>query len=300
MQKPEEVKQVDPSLFLIGGLLEFPVYSFYLGSPNIKGKAYVPNVAPRIGPRIMYKKIGLRMTFALPMPSREEERRGSTEQRNTTLSFYWKKHAFDLYYQYFKGFYLGSPLVEIEENKPNRYTQLPDATSKNWGFNWYYNVNPGQFSLNSAFDQSEFTTPSGGSWVLIPFYRHWNISLGDTIFKGSEPDDIDIVPSFSKGTFETAGSSLAHARSWNMNRYYLSTLAGLGPALQFQRYLRDDIENNKWTLAAKLNLNFSVGWKEKDYTTGAKFILDSIYSRVSQQDVYSSFVSAELFYNQRF
>jgi len=286
---------------LIGGVIfEFPVYSFYLGSPNINGRAYVPNVYPRIGLRLMYKRMGVRTTLALPLPGREIERRGETTQSNTTLSFHWRQHAFDFYYQYFRGFYLGSPLVEIKENKPNRYTLLPNAVSRNWGFNWYYNVDPSRFSLNSAFDQTQFNAEAGNSWVLIPFYRHWTVNLGDTIIKGSEADDPDTLPEFRAGIFDTLGASLAYAQMWVFKKYYVSTLTGLGPGVQFQKYELAQNNRERYSGALKLNFNLSLGQKRQTDALGVKFILDSIYSRVSDTDVYSSFVAAEFFYNRQF
>jgi hypothetical protein len=299
MPTPAENEVLKNSDFILGAVLEFPAYSFYMGSPDLYGKAYVPNFAPRIGPRIVYKKVGLRGSFALPMPERENDRRGESDQSNAVLSFYWKRFAFDFYYQYFKGFYASNPITELDAHKPDRYSQLPDAKSTHWGFNWYYNVNATQFSLGSAFDQTDAQIQEGGSWVIIPFYRHWKIDLGNRIIKGSDSDSIDVVPPLKSGEFDTLGSSIAYARTWTRNDTYFSLLGGAGPALQKQTYSDNGNQKERMTLAGKMNLNLSAGLKPKKYMIGSSLILDSIYSQISNKEVYSTLVSVELFISKR-
>lgn len=299
MKPPEENEVLSESAFIVGAVLEFPMYGFYLGSPDIYGQAYVPNFSPRLGPRIVYKKIGLRGSFALGMPDKEERRRGQSDQANAVLSFYWKKYAFDFYYQYFKGFYVSGPLTELDTHKPDRYSQLPDAKSTHWGFNWYYNVNATQFSLGSAFDQTDASIAAGESWVIVPFYRHWTIHLGDRIIKGSAADAIDTIPPLSSGTFDTLGTSIAYAKTWTFDKTYISALGGLGPGIQQQEYEDNGKIKDRTTIAGKLNLNLSAGFKPKEYMVGTTFILDSIYAQVSGEEVYSTLVSLEFFLSKR-
>lgn len=300
MQTPEQNKVLSEKDFILGAVLEFPTYSFYLGSPDLYGKAYVPNFSPRIGPRIIYKKIGLRAGFALPLPDKEVRRRGESEQKNFILSFYFRKFAFDFYYQNFKGFYVSNPLTEFDFHKPDRFSQLPDAFSRHWGLNWYYNVSASQFSLGSAFDQSDSELQAGESWVIIPFYRYWKINLGERIIKGSDSDSLDTLPPLRAGEFNTLGGSVAYAKTWTYKKTYLSLLGGAGPALQKQSYIEKGVDQDRLTLAGKLNLNMSIGMKPKDYMLGTTFILDTIYSQISNKEVYSTLASIEIFYSRKF
>ena len=63
---PAPVQAFEPVLEpgLTRALVEFPVYSFYLGSPDINGVAYVPNFSPRLGVHLSWKEIGF--TFTSP------------------------------------------------------------------------------------------------------------------------------------------------------------------------------------------------------------------------------------------
>ena len=300
MPTPEQNEVLDERDIIIGAVVELPMYSFYLGSPDLYGKAYVPNFSPRVGPRLVYKKIGLRAGFALPLPDKEERRRGKSDQNNFILSFYWKKFAFDFYYQFFKGFYVSSPLIELDLHKPDRFSQLPEAVSKHWGFNWYYNVSASQFSLGSAFDQTEANMQAGDALVIIPFYRYWRIDLGDRIIKGSDADSLDQIPNLSDGEFHTLGASIAYSKMWTHRRTYFSMLGGVGPAFQEQSYTEKCNDKERVTIAGKFNLNLSAGMKQKEYMMGSTLILDTIYSQVSNNEVYSTLLSLELFLSRRF
>lgn len=68
--------------WLVEAVLELPLYSFYLGAPAVDGVAYVPNFAPRLGPRLVYREFGAMITFSLPIPELEKYRRGDSVQEN--------------------------------------------------------------------------------------------------------------------------------------------------------------------------------------------------------------------------
>jgi hypothetical protein len=281
-------------------MVDFPTYSFYFGPPDDDGKAYVPNVPFRIGPTLLYKRFGLKWGIPVSMPDREIDRRGRTEQINFVFSFYWQQYAVDLSYQKFKGFYLGSPLVEIEDNRPNRYTQFPEARSEQWSLNLYYNVSPSKYSLSSAFDSAEREIKRGHSWTFIPFYRHWEFDLGNSVVQGSRADDIAQIPNLSQATFDTLGTTIAYAVTETKKSFYITGLAGLGPAGQIQYFHEGEEYKKQVRPALKVNVNGSIGAKSIDNGYGAKAAIDTIYSRVSGTDVYSSVFVAELFYNYFF
>lgn len=283
---------------ILGGVLEFPIYSFYVGSPNINGKAFVPNFAPRLGPRVAWKKLGVRATFALPIPSAEIERRGESKQRNFIFNFYWKKYALDLYYQRFRGFYIASPFTELEVDRPSRYPQLPDAEVRHFGFNFYYKTHPTEFNFDNAFDQTQREAKAGRSTIIVPFYRHWKMDLGNRFIEGSD-GTTTTMPNLAAGTFDTVGCTFGRTRTWVKDSVFLSLLWGLGPGLQIQKYLDSGNEFSKIAVAGKLNLNGSVGMRHKDYAYGAQAMLDTLYSRISGTEIYSTLASVEFFFNKR-
>lgn len=286
----------------VQGVFEAPFYYFYLGAPAIQGVTYVPSFAPRLGPRILWKEIGITMTFALPIPEVEQERRGVSKQTEILLNSYWRQNAIDLYFLRSHGFYVTGPFRELSVHKPQRYPQLPDAEVTNYGFNWYYVYDPDSYSLKAAFDQSEFQTKSGGSWLVSPFYNHFEIGLGARFIPGIGDDSITSMPSLSSGRFDTAGASFGGGYSYIAGRFFASALLAAGPGLEYQRIGRSDGggDFNHLSVAVKINFNASIGWNSQSYVGGIKFLLDSLSSNVSGTEVASNLISGQVFFGARF
>jgi hypothetical protein len=287
--------------WLIEPVLEFPFYSFYLGAPAVKGVAYLPNFAPRLGPRVVYKDIGTIVTFSLPIPASERERRGDSKASSLIVNSYWRQNAFDLYYQRYRGFYISSPWTELSVHKPARFAQIPDAQVLNYGLNWYYVFSPGRYSLAAAYDQSEFQIKSGGSWMIHPFYNHLDMYLGSGFVAGSDPEAFPSLPNLAAGRFDTAGAGVGYGYLYVDGHFFTGIQGAYGPGVQIQRIERSDGDRSTvYSLAAKLNVNASAGWNYDQYVGGAKLLVDSVWARVQNTQVTSTLVSLQLFFGKRF
>ena len=288
-------------LGLVQGIAEFPFYNFYLGAPNIQGVGYWPSFAPRLGPRIMWKDLGVVFTFALPIPTVEQQRRGSSEATEIVLNSYWRRNAIDLYYYRIRGFYASSPWSELDFSQPARYPQLPDAVVSDYGANWYFVIDPDQFSLKAAFDQNEFQVKSGGSFLINPFYNHFEMSLGTVLIPGIGDDSLQSVPNLASAKLDSIGSSVGGGYSFIKGRFFATGLASVGPGLQIQQVQTAAGDfNTYYNLAIKINVNLAAGWNLKSYVGGVKFLLDSMNSWVENTEVASNIWSGQLFLGARF
>lgn len=293
-------KDVDHK-WLVESVLEFPFYSFYVGAPDVNGVAYLPNFMPRLGPRIIYKDFGAMVTFSLPIPKEEVRRRGNSKEETFILNSYWRQNALDIYYQSIQGFYVDSPFTELSFNKPERYPQLPDTRVLNMGFNWYYVVTPNRYSLKAAFDQNEFQLTSGGSWVIHPFFTHFEMFLGDRLIPGSSSDMLSQLPNLASGRFDTMGMALGYGYTYIRSHFFLSAQGVWGPAIQVQRIQRSNGNSSEvLSFAAKLNVNGAAGWNHEDYVSGVKVLVDSLWANVIDTQLSSSLVSVQFFLGRRF
>lgn len=293
-------KEVDRP-WMVQGVLEFPFYSFYLGAPAVHGVAYLPNFAPRMGPKIIYKDVGAQVTLGLPIPGTEKHRRGDTTHTGLNLSSYWRRVAMDLYYHRFRGFYVASPFTELSFNKPERYPQLPDARVLTYGVNFYFVFEPDRYSLRAAFDLTEFQTRSGGSWMYNPFFNHLQMSIGNEFVPGIGNDALIDLPNLASGRMDTAGFAFGYGYTYIFKHFFATAQGGIGPGVQFQRIQRNDGNDTEViTYAAKLNVNFSTGYNYVDYVAGFKVLLDTLWAEVSDTQVYSSLINAQFFLGHRF
>lgn len=293
-------KEVDRP-WMVQGLLEFPFYSFYLGAPAVHGVAYLPNFAPRMGPRILYKDIGATITLGLPIPANEKHRRGDSTHTGLVLSSYWRRNAMDLFYHRFRGFYVSSPFTELSFNKAERYPQLPDARVTTYGINWYYVQDPSRYSLRAAFDLDEFQLKSGGSWIYNPFYNHLEMSVGNEFVPGVGSEAIVQLPNLASGRMDTFGVAVGYGYTYIYHHFFATAQGAIGPGFQWQRIHRNDGNDTEvTTYAAKLNVNLSLGWNYDDYVGGFKTLLDTLWAEVSDTQVYSSLINVQFFLGHRF
>lgn len=284
------------------GLVELPTYSFYLGSPDIQGVAYVPNFSPRIGAQASWDDFRITATFALPIPAQEIERRGRTDQQSFLVSRYWRQYALEGYYQHYKGFYVASPSAELSVNKAERYPQLPDAEISNYGVNGYCVVDPDHYSLSAAFSQIEFQAFSGGSWLVNPFYNHLDLTTGNVFVAGSDPNSPQAAPDLKSSRLDTLGLGLGYGYTWVQERKFLVVQGILGLGGQWQQIdgsVGSDFRD-RLNAAGKINVNISAGYNGKVYSYGAKLLGDSLFSSVKGTQLYSTLLNAQIFFGGRF
>ncbi len=286
---------------LFRALMEFPVYSFYLGAPDVYGVAYVPNFSPRAGMQLQWKSFGLTLSAALPIPKEEIDRRGQSQNFNFLLSRYWRQHGLDIYLQNYRGFYVASPWSEFSLNKPERYPQLPDAEITNYGLNYYLVLEPEKYSLMAAFSQTEVQTASGGSFIWTAFYNHLEMNRGGSFVPGSEANSLKEPPTLKTGIFDTAGLGGGYGYTWVYSPVFITVQGLVGGGVQHQRI--DETEDELGTLttgALKANANASIGFTYKSYSLGGKVLVDTLLSDIHGTQVYSTLLNGLLFLGGRF
>ncbi|MDG0815106.1 DUF4421 family protein [Bdellovibrio svalbardensis] len=289
--------------FLIKPFFELPTYSFYLGAPDIKGYAFVPNYATRLGITLGWKATQLTVAFALPIPKEELDRRGNSDQQSIILHTRWREHAIDFYSQYYRGLYAGNPLTEFSFSKPERFTQFPDASVSNIGANFYYVFDEAHYSPRAAFDQTKIPLSNGGSWFAMPFLNYLVLDMGDKIIVGSESDAIQTKPDINHLQLVSLGSTFGYGHTWLIPNYHssFSVQSSIGPAIQSQT-----VENPNTATERTLGVSGKWGFKiclahnTTEDIWGARIFTDTLYSRLGSLDIYSTVMSGQLFYGYRF
>lgn len=282
-------------------ILEFPVYSFYLGAPDVNGMAYVPNFSPRLGAQYSIKELGLAASIALPLPPEEVTRRGNTDQLNFLINKYWRADGVDLFFQNYRGFYIASPWTELRLNKPERYPQLPDAEIIHYGFNYYHVMEAKDYSLKAAYSQMEIQKSSGGSFIWTAFFDHLELSRGEKFISGSEANDTNRIPDIKAVKLNTGGAGIGYGYTYIFEDFQLSAQVLAGSGIQSQKIEEDGSNTNEnIQIAFKGNLNASLGYRYKNYSIGAKVLLDTLLSDVKGTHIYSSLLNGILFIGSRF
>jgi hypothetical protein len=286
--------------FLLEALTEYPVFSFYLGAPAQDGVAYVPNTDPKVGLRLFIDGIGIAATVPVGL-SYDDDLRGKSEQASFIISPFRRSFGFDLYYQWYKGFYEVNPLTEIKPNKPARYPQLPDATAWNIGINSYFLLDSSNYSLAAAFVQTERQTASGGSWLVEPFFNENRIDLGGVFIPSTDPNLKQVQPDLHTASTKTFGSGFGYGHAWIVDRFYFTLLAAVGGG--YQAIEVADIDGTQFStacLALKANANGSIGYNFDNFVIGIKGLVDSLGTSVNSTEITSTTANIQFYFGGRF
>ena len=284
------------------GLTEFSIYSFYVGAPNVRGDVYVPYVGPKVGMRVAFKKIGLKIAVALPPAFPDEvERRGSSTETSVIINQYWRSFGFDFYHQVYKGLYADNPMSELSPDRPRKFPQMPDAYVVNSGINLYYAFDPDHYSMKAAFSQTEMQTASGGSWLLNPFYNHLRLDVGDVYYPGTDPHAPTQPPNIHAGNFDTLGLGGGYGFCLVLGRWFIATqgLAGLGVQLERTDRVVEGASDN-FSPAWMVNVNASAGYSHENFIWGVKGLGQMLVSRIRDLQVASQLGSAQVYAGGRF
>jgi hypothetical protein len=279
---------------------DIPFYFFYLGAPRFDGLAFLPNSNPDLGVSLGYRGWALRLTQPVKvLRDYEVQRRGSSSKQEFILGISWHQFAIDFNYQYYRGFYLDTPVSGVASEQPARYSQLPDTQVHSGGFNVYYVVQPEKYSIGAAFSHDEYQFKSGGSPLLNGYISYLNMNPGLAFIPGSA-SEVQQRPSITAGTFWSPGISGGYGYTYSYKRYYATVqgFAGIGP--QFQQLEQAAGSYNRLNLQLKLNGAFAVGLNRRYDFAGLQALLDSVYAEIENGQLASTLFSAVFFYGVRF
>ena len=277
-----------------------PFYTFYLGQPKVDGVAFLPNFNPELGISIGYKGYGLKMSQPFQiLPDYESSKRGESIKEEYIFSVSLHRFAVDLYSQYYRGFYISTPLTSLNDGQPSRFAQLPDTQVHNAGINIYYSFHRESYSMEAAFSNSEFQFKSGGSPLAHIYLNRLDLNPGSQFIAGSAPGAA-VRPEIFAGTFWSAGAAAGYGYTHSFRRYFLSgqAMVGIGPQYQF---LNDKTgSHERFSAQVKWNSSIAFGMNRRSSYAGIQALLDSIYGQIQDGQLASSLVSTLIYYGRRF
>ena len=277
-----------------------PFYSFYLGTPRVDGVAFLPNFNPDLGISLGYKGWSLRFTEPFNiLPDYENSRRGDSTKQEFILSISWHQFAIDVYTQYYKGFYISTPVTSLGGGQPQKYAQLPDTQVHNAGANLYYALHPEKYSIAAAFAHTEFQFKSGGSSIYNLYLNRLDMNPGSQFIAGTAPG-ANLRPQISAGTFWSAGASAGYGYTYAYERYFVTAQGMLGLGPQFQELADNGGEYDRFNLQMKINAALAFGINRRYDFAGFQGLLDSIYGQIRDGQLASSLVSTMIYYGRRF
>lgn len=228
---------------------------------RLRSVLYTPNTQTSFGFGGSYKGLGTTYSFRLSNNESDIKRFGTTKFSNWRFNYYTKKYGFDGYYQFFKGFYLNHPDRYIpnwapSQGYPSNYSQSASLI----GINLYKIFNE-NFSLKSAFYQSERQKKRAGSLLLMGAFRLTRMKNNQSYIPASINSYFDDFLNVRRATFIDFNILPGYGYTFIKDHFFFTPVFFAGPGIQPIVYTDD--KDNKYLrlkICTKANLKASVGY----------------------------------------
>lgn len=296
-------KQPDDNLKLELGAIS-PNYNFEIKAPTEISSSVVkfqPHSPSKSALGFSYRNIGINLSSTNPTSDDSNLQLGKT--RSTDLQFrFFGKRTYEFFYQTYEGYYIeNSADIDSSYSGSSNRIQRPDVKTKNYGFNFYWNINDKDFSQAIAYDQMGTQKESawGLSWLL---HTSQSSIEGDTTLipstKSAEFGQIASIKHLMRTTI-AGGIGIGGIASWS--NIYLAGLLALGLGSQNVSYQDDGtIEGKNSTAGTYVSTRISLGYNGLKNVFGVQILNDSVNTTILKSQITGSTTEFKLFYAYRF
>jgi hypothetical protein len=272
---PENIEEYK-KVFMFKPRYSYPSVTLNVTSRKKEGekfnwKSYTPGI---VGLAIKIKKVYISGGVEIPQSPALIKKYGDTKARDIFIAFNQRVVLWTFFYRDYKGFYLS----DYNQFYPNwnkdstYYPKSPNLHIREGGINIGFNFNR-NFSVNSAFAQSERQKKSAGSFMMNFSERYQHIET-DTI-NIVPPSQADNYPNLNKlrsGDFLTTIIGLGMGYQVVMGKFHFTPIVLLGSGVQFQSYQQVGA-NRLWAnIPTYANAKAQLGYN------GDYFFINAIYN----------------------
>jgi len=202
---------------------------------------YTPNTTLNMGVGATYGSFTLNLAFGFGFLNGGEEQKGETKYWENQGHKYGRKWGYDLYANFYKGYYLYPK--GVGSNNQDLYYIRPDIKFNLFGFAPFRVLNDRKFSYRAAMVQNEWQKRSAGS-----------VLFGGEIYYGIVKGDSALVPE-------------AMAPLYKQQGIHKIQFVELGPGAG---YAHTFVLLHHFFITGAFNTNFSVGWAKETNKTGSE------------------------------
>jgi len=284
--------------------LIIPRYNLEMQAPtDVSGlkATFEPHTPTKTALGLSYRNIGLGVAVSNATNGSDDAKFGTSTSTDIQIRFFGHR-TYEFFYQSYSGYYLknSSDLDSTYSGRDDKIKR-PDMNSKNYGVNFFWNLNEESFSQALAFDQAGW--PQQNDWGVS-----WLIHLSESTISG----DSAFIPPAAASQFGSmaevngvrrqslaSGFGLGGLSTWN--KFYATGMLSLGLGYQKAQlnYLNRDSDqfNN---LGSYLSLRVGLGYNGEKNVFGLQMFNDVLNTPVGKGTIAGVSMSLHLFYAYRF
>lgn len=230
-----------------------------------KNIEYRPNEPYNYGFGFNYRWLGLSISFPGPDNATGNLKKGKTHHVNLTLYSYGRTIGLELFYNYYKGYYIANPdAINWPQQNPS-FPQRPDLSMENLGGSMTYIFNHKQFSMRSSFIQTELQKKSALTFLLRPSFGWYRMDADTSITsipEKSHPQKVSRIRHADVYNFTISPGIGGTVSLWK--HLYATAMIFAGPSIEY-KYLDNFDKKDKegFNPAFRTSARLSIGYNSK-------------------------------------
>lgn len=297
------IRQQDDSLKMEIGIIS-PTLSYQIKAPSEVSSSqvkYQPHSTSKTALGFSYRNIGASISSTNPASDESNLQLGKTKSTDVQLRFFGKR-TYEFFYQSYEGYYIqNSEDIDPIYSGSATKIQRPDIKTKNYGFNFYWNVNDKDFSQAVAYDQMGVQKQS--AWGLS-----WLVHASQSSIEGQT----ELVPPAFAAPFGqlasikhlirntlAGGVGVGGIASWQ-NLYIAGLLAlGLGHQSLYYQDNTPDV-GKEATTGSYVSARIGFGYNGSKNVLGFQILNDAVNTTLLKGEITGATTEFKLFYAYRF
>lgn len=296
-------KQADDNLKVELGIIS-PTLSFDIKVPkeiSLSKIKYQPNTQSKTALGLSYRNIGASISSTNPTSDENNLKYGKSKSTDLQFRFFGKR-TYEFFYQTYQGYYIDNS-ADIDSSYGNSSTKIqrPDIKTKNYGINFYWNLNEKDFSQAIAYDQ--MGTQKDSAWGLS-----WLIHASQSSIEGESQlvpqnaalsfGDLASITHLHRNTLAT-GMGIGGIASWS--DLYVAALLAVGFGYQGLTYESVSLAPGKDSITGSYaSGRLGLGYNGKKNIFGIQLLTDSVTSTLLKGEITGSAIELKVFYAYRF
>lgn len=232
---------------------------------------YQPNSNLNLGVGFTYKWFGLNLAFNFPFINNDDDIYGKTTRLDLQSSIFSRKYAVDLFYQYYKGYYVANPTILDPGWLPgDPYPIRGDIRSSSLGGTFSYIFKHDKFSYRAAFNFNERQKKSAGSFLVGGGVLIYSLLSEDGLVpKELFPDSVDVI-NIDGVKINSLYALGGYAHTFVIRNWYFTLGLGLGPGLSSTKtkLTNDEFRKVRSRFSVITEFRGSVGYNSDAFYVG--------------------------------
>ncbi|MBA3705432.1 MAG: DUF4421 family protein [Bacteroidetes bacterium] len=175
---------------------------------------FVPNLQYNLGISVSSRWVSFILNSGVKLFNGNTATKGKTEYKDLQLNIYGRKFTTDMYFQYYKGFFIRNSRSYDNYISDSSYSIRSDVKALHMGASTYYILNHKKFSYGSVFSFVEQQKKSAGSLLLGIYYSYLEAKGNPSLVNYPFSTSFDTLSLIRTGNTHHFGLNLGYIYTW--------------------------------------------------------------------------------------